>query len=118
VVAAAAVLDAVFGDVGEALVGGVPGVFGGGVLAPGVLACAAALSVAFQQRGHDGVSVFGGGAFGLGVHGAGSVVVGQDHAEVVGGGVFGAAAQLVDVAVVEHVAVFVVGFAGLTGVRV
>jgi hypothetical protein len=51
-------------------------------------------------------------------HASCSVVVGQDHAEVVGGGVFGAAAQLVDLAVVEDGAVFVVGFAGLTGVDV
>src|SRR5262245_45646359 len=36
------------------------------------------------------------GAFGLGVHGAGPVVVVQDLSEVVRGGVFGAAPQLVD----------------------
>ena len=37
-------------------------------------------------------------AFYLGVHGAWSVVVGQDVPEIMGSGVFGATAQLVDLA--------------------
>ena len=42
------------------------------------------------------------GAFGFGVQGALAVIVGQDHPQVVGGDVFVAAAQLVDLAVVEQ----------------
>ena len=50
------------------------------------------------------------GVCGDGVHGAGAVVVGQDHSEVVGGAVFGAAAHLVDACV--GAVVMLVGFVG------
>jgi hypothetical protein len=50
------------------------------------------------------------GVCGDGVHGAGAVVVGQDHSEVVGGAVFGAAVHLVDACV--GAVVMLVGFVG------
>jgi hypothetical protein len=50
------------------------------------------------------------GVCGCGVHGAGAVVVGQDHSEVVGGAVFGAAVHLVDACV--GAVVMLVGLVG------
>jgi hypothetical protein len=90
----------------DALVGGLGGAFSGDVLAPGVSPLGAALVVAFQQVCHDREQqLLALAAFGVGVHGTGVVVLGQDHPQKVGSSAFVAATHLVHLGGAEQVAV-------------
>ncbi|QEM48602.1 hypothetical protein [Mycolicibacterium grossiae] len=63
----------------ETFVGLVEALLSVGMLAPGGPPGAAALLMAVEDLADDVGEVFAGGVFGFDVHGAGAVVVGQDH---------------------------------------
>jgi hypothetical protein len=96
---------------GDPLEGGLPLAGLGGVLPPRLAPGGAAFVVAVQQGGDDAGQQDAVGACGFGVHGAGSLVVGQDHPEVVCGGVFVAAPQGMDVGAGDRCDVLAVGLA-------
>jgi hypothetical protein len=101
----------------DALVVNLAGAFSRGVSAPGVSPLGTASIVAFQQICDSRGQLVAGGAFGLGVLGAGPIVGVQDHPHRVGGGVFVAPAHLVHLSGVEQVAVLVVALPGRSGVN-